>query len=96
MSRAPVAFEAQLRVADLSKVKIRVVEISTHGFRAMTAARLNPGDSVYLHIPSLNALHAMVRWVENSAFGCEFLQPLYAPVAEHIARQYPDHYRPMT
>lgn len=92
-TRSTVAFEAQLRLADLSKIKLYVVEISTHGFRAMTPSKLHVGESVYLHVPTLSALHATVRWTNGNACGCEFVQPLYGPVAEHIARQYPGHFQ---
>lgn len=92
-SRAPVAFEAQLRLADLSKIKLSVVEISTHGFRAMTPSKMHIGESVYLHVPTLSALHATVRWTNGNACGCEFIQPLYGPVADHIARLFPGHFQ---
>lgn len=95
-TRAPVAFEAQLRLPDLSKIKLSVVEISTNGFRAMTPSKLHIGESVYLHVPTLSALHAIVRWTNGNACGCEFVQPLYGPVAEHIARQYPGHFQAVT
>lgn len=90
--RSPVAFEGHVRLADLSKVKVRVVEISTNGFRVMTPAKLRTGDAIYLHIPSLSPLHALVRWNALGVYGCEFIQPLYPAVADHIAHKYPDHY----
>lgn len=91
--RSAVAFDAQLRLTDFSKVKIRVIDISTHGFRVMSRNRLRVSEMVYLHIPSLGALHAIVRWTNPDISGFEFVQPLYGPVADHIARQYPGHFQ---
>lgn len=91
--RTPVAFDAQLRLTDLSKVTIRVIDISTHGFKVMSRTRLRVSDMVYLHIPTLGALHAIVRWTSPDISGFEFVQPLYGPVADHIARQYPGHFQ---
>lgn len=91
--RAAVAFEAQLRLANFSKITIRVIDISTHGFRITTRNQLRVNEMVYLHIPSLGALHAIVRWTSPDISGFEFIQPLYGPVAEHIARQYPGYFQ---
>ena len=87
--RNAVRIEAELRLAAGQRFKVSVIDLSTTGFRIETGNYIELGSKVYLGIPELNSLPAVIAWSENPLYGCAFLSPLYPAVFEHIARKFP-------
>jgi len=84
--RKPVALDAQLRDRGSSKFAVRVVDISTTGFRAECEFRLHEGTLVWLTLPGMAGLEARVAWRDgNFLYGFVFAQPLHEAVFERIA-----------
>jgi hypothetical protein len=65
-------------------VAIRVVDLSTHGFRAATHLELCEGADVWLRLPGLEPYHAKVAWSEGHYIGCAFERPLHPAVVDMI------------
>ena len=84
--RKPVQLDAQLRDRGSSKFAIRVIDISTTGFRAECEFRLHEGTLVWLTLPGMAGLEARVAWRDgNFLYGFVFAQPLHEAVFERIA-----------
>lgn len=66
--------------------KVILTDLSRTGFRMAWQARFREDDKIWVRIPGLAPLSAVVRWRNNTGLGCEFSSPLYEPVFEHFAR----------
>jgi hypothetical protein len=64
--RKAVKMRAQLRDRGTTKFEIDVVDLSLSGFRAETSFSLQPGNTVWLTLPGLAALEAVVAWKTSS------------------------------
>lgn len=83
--RTPIALDAQLRGRGASKFAIRVVDISTTGFRAECEFRLHEDTLVWLTLPGMASLEARVAWRDgNFLYGFVFAQPLHEAVLDRI------------
>jgi len=85
--RLNVDMSAGLRQRGASGVSVRVLDLSTHGFRAATHLELAKGTDVWLRLPGLEPYHAKVAWSEGHYVGCAFERPLHAAVVEMIVRK---------
>ena len=64
--------------------EIDVVDLSPEGFRAETSFTLWPGTIVWLTLPGLAPLEAVIAWRDRFKYGCAFSKPLRPAVFEHI------------
>jgi PilZ domain len=87
--RLDVAFDAGLREPGSSKFQISVVDLSVTGFRCETSFSLREGSTVWLTIPGLAGIEAIVAWKDQFHYGCSFKAPLHIAVFDHIARLHP-------
>jgi hypothetical protein len=78
-----------LREKGLTKIQVKVTDLSVTGFRCETSFTIPPGTLVWLTIPGLAGIEATVAWRDRFLYGCSFLQPLHVAVFDHIARLYP-------
>lgn len=84
--RKAVKLKARLRDRGATRFDITVLDLSLAGFRAETAYRLNPGQLVWISLPGLAGIEAIVAWQERQFVGCQFSTPLHAAVFDHICR----------
>ncbi len=91
--RISVSFEAQLREPGTSRFSVNVVDLSATGFRCETSFTLVVGATVWLTIPGLTPIEAVVAWRHQFTAGCEFLHPLHIAVFDHVARMHPSQTR---
>lgn len=82
--RKHVKMRAHLRDRGNTRFEIEVVDLSVTGFRAQTSFTLWPGTTVWLTLPGLAALEAVVAWRDKFRYGCAFSKPLHPAVFEHI------------
>lgn len=82
--RKAVKMRAHLRDRGTTRFEIDVVDLSTTGFRAQTSFTLWPGQTVWLTLPGLAGLEAMVAWRDKYRYGCAFAKPLHPAVFDHI------------
>lgn len=83
--RKPVNLDAQLRDRGASKFAIRVIDISTTGFRAECDFRLHENALVWLTLPGMAGLEARVAWRDgNFLYGFVFAQPLHEAVLDRV------------
>jgi hypothetical protein len=85
--RLTVNLGAGLRQRGATGVAVRVLDLSTHGFRAATHLELAEGTDVWLRLPGLEPYHATVAWSEGHLVGCAFERPLHPAVVDMIVRK---------
>lgn len=74
--RHPLDAETRLRPNSWSSLQIRMLDLSTSGFRAECEARVRPGGSVSLDVPGIGAVDAQVEWQRGDQFGARFFAPI--------------------
>ena len=79
---------ALVREAGTARVDIDLVDLSATGFRFESYYGFAVGARVFLTIPSLQPLEAIVAWRGDHAFGCRFLSPLHPAVFDTIAARF--------
>ena len=82
--RKAVKVRAHLRDRGQTRFEIDVVDLSESGFRAETSFTLWPGTVVWLTLPGLAPLEAVVAWRDKAAYGCAFAKALHPAVFDHI------------
>ena len=82
--RKAVKGRAHLRDRGQTRFEINVVDLSESGFRAETSFTLWPGTLVWLTLPGLAPLEAVVAWRDKATYGCAFAKPLHPAVFDHI------------
>lgn len=87
VKRVHVELGAALRQRGASGVSVRVMDLSTHGFRAATHLDLPDGSDVWLRLPGLEPFHAKVCWSEGYMIGCAFERPLHPAVLDMLVRK---------
>lgn len=85
--RVPLSFGAGLRQRGASGVSVTVMDLSTDGFRVSTHLALDAGTHVWLRLPSLEPIHAVVKWSRGHEVGCAFDQPLHPAVLDMLVHK---------
>lgn len=88
-TRRIVDLRAQVRVGTENWRPIRVVDLSSTGFRLSWLPSCSTGCRVWLRIEGLEPLPATIRWKNNGGIGCEFMRPLSAAVLDHWSTRRP-------
>lgn len=74
--RMPLDASTRLRPNEWSSLEVRMIDLSSSGFRASCDARLRPGSCVSLDIPGLGAVDAQVEWQRDDMLGARFFQEI--------------------
>jgi hypothetical protein len=75
-SRLPVELEAKMRELGATGVEATVLNISEHGFMAISDARFEVGSRVWLMLPGRERANAVVKWIAGDKLGAEFAEPI--------------------
>ncbi len=87
--RLDVRLSAGLREpGSAQKFEVDIIDLSVTGFRCETSFTLRPGQMVFVSIPTLGALEAMVMRRDGFVYGCAFERPLYTAVFDHIVAKH--------
>jgi hypothetical protein len=87
-ARMPVKARARFREAGRNPFDVELHDLSSTGFRMITFSRPHIGSSIWVTLPGLQTLEAIIRRSQKNEFGCEFVQPLHAAVAEDLQNRY--------
>ncbi len=82
--RTQVKANAKFREAGCNPYEAELFDLSSTGFRMNTFARPAIGKHIWVNLPGLQPLEAIVRRVEGNEYGCELVQPLHPSVAAHM------------
>lgn len=83
--RRAVHMTAQLRERGSPRFEVEIMDLSIGGFRGQTGLTLWPGTRVWITLPGLAALEAVVAWRDRYRFGCAFAGTLHPAVLDHLA-----------
>ncbi len=86
--RRRVDIRALVREAGSSRVDIEVVDLSATGFRFECLYGFAVGARVFLSLPSLAPLEAIVVWRKEQAYGCQFIRRLHPSVFEMLVHRF--------
>ena len=75
-TRRPVELEAKMRELGANGVEAKVLNISEHGFMAVSEGRFEVGSRIWLMLPGRERANAVVKWVVGDKIGGEFAEPL--------------------
>jgi hypothetical protein len=68
---------------------VTIVDLTAEGCCiSYPGSTLNAGQQVTIKPATMDGLPGTVRWVSREGAGIEFDRPLYAPVQEHLQREY--------
>lgn len=79
--------ETRLRPNNWSSLQIRMLDLSTSGFRAECEARVKPGGSVSLDVPGIGSVDAQVEWQRDDQFGARFYAPIDVKLCQWTFRE---------
>ncbi|HEY0111713.1 MAG TPA: PilZ domain-containing protein [Allosphingosinicella sp.] len=68
--------QARLSPNSWSTVTVKMIDLSSGGFRAECEARVPAGSGVSIEIEGIGAVEAQVEWQRRGEIGARFLQPV--------------------
>ena len=87
--RGDVAIVGTIRASGGIKCRIKIVDISTTGFRMECLTYLSDNQVISMAMPGFETLQAKIIWQTEWMYGCQFARPLHPAVYEHIVRLHP-------
>nr|WP_246553538.1 PilZ domain-containing protein [Sphingopyxis soli] len=82
--RAPVQARARFREPGFNPFDVELYDLSSTGFRMVTFSRPQIGKAIWVSLPGLQPLEAIIRRADGNNYGCEFTHPLHPSVAKHL------------
>jgi hypothetical protein len=74
--RLELRAEVPIRALGATPVDARLVNISSNGFMAETNADLEAGMRVWLTLPGMKRVNALIIWTNNGRLGGQFAEPI--------------------
>jgi hypothetical protein len=85
--RQAISARARFREVGANPYEVQIEDLSATGFRMQSYARPRVGTRIWVSLPGLQPLEAVVRRSDGNFHGCEFINPLHPSVAEHLQAQ---------
>lgn|GEM_PF-785394 len=82
--RAAIKARARFREAGANPYEVEIDDLSATGFRMISYTRPRTGTRIWVTLPGLQSLEAVIRRSEGNNHGCEFVIGLHPAVAEHL------------
>lgn len=60
----------------MSRTLCKVVDLSVHGCRLLTFSSMDSNQPIWLNLPGLGMIAAVVVWADDLVAGCVFQAPL--------------------
>lgn len=86
--RAHVQIPVGLRQQGCNAFNADVRDLSRHGFRVETHIPIRVDSYIWLRLPGLSPLAAIVAWSSGMSHGCRFVAPLHPAVADKVIAAY--------
>ncbi|MDX2209745.1 MAG: PilZ domain-containing protein [Sphingopyxis sp.] len=82
--RVRITARARFREVGANPYEVEIDDLSATGFRMISYTRPRTGTRIWVTLPGLQSLEAVVRRTQGNNHGCEFTQPLHPSVAAHL------------
>ncbi len=89
-NRVPMTCDVEFRRHGDARYKVEVIDLSPEGCCISPPVRIEQGESVWLRLPGMEAIHAKVAWVRDWKAGIEFDRPFYPSVFELVVKKLKD------
>ena len=86
--RTALRLSATMREGTRSRVKVKIIDMSTHGCRMECSSAVSDGAAVSLSITGLEMLYCRVVWNCQEFIGVEFATPLSQPVFDQLLQDH--------
>lgn len=86
-TRATISLVCDVRQGTRPWQRVVLEDLSACGFRITGLSQPSTTVPLSIRIPGMQLLSAQIRWIAGSLAGCEFSQPLYVAVYDHLVRQ---------
>lgn len=86
--REKIKAHARFRETGASAFEVELADLSVLGFCMTTFGRPGVGTHIWVQLPGLRSLEAVVRRVNGNDHGCEFIQPLHPSVSDFLVREW--------
>ena len=80
-SRLPVVIAGCFRRSGSLYRDLEFKDLSPNGFRMQTLTHLEIGELLWVQMPRIGTMPAIVRWQKKDEYGCEFRVPISKAVA---------------
>lgn len=74
--RAEITAPVTVRELGSAAVEAGLLNISSHGFMAETKSEVTAGSRIWLSLPGLARVNALVKWTKGGRLGGEFAEPI--------------------
>lgn len=79
--------EVEFRRHADTRYRVDLIDFSPQGCCISPPVRVPQGESVWLRIPGMEAIHAKVAWTEQWKIGLEFDTPFHPAVFDNVVRR---------
>lgn len=86
--RRAVKAHARFRETGASAFEVELSDLSMLGFCMATFGRPAVGTHIWVQLPGLRSMEAVIRRTNGNDHGCEFIQPLHASVSDYLIREW--------
>lgn len=84
---AALSAEVVLKRTGHPKFKVTIRDVSTHGCKIEFVDRPRLDEQVWLKFDGVEAISAIVCWIEGPAAGVEFSRPIHPAVFEMLLKR---------
>ncbi|PZQ60710.1 MAG: PilZ domain-containing protein [Sphingomonas taxi] len=74
--RATLALDAPVEQNGMARTLCKVVDLSLHGCRLLTFSSVDRNQPIWLNLPGLGMVAAVIVWADDLVAGCQFHAPL--------------------
>ena len=83
-NRIPLKCEIEFRRHGDARYRVDLIDFSPHGCCISPPVRVDEGESIWLRIPGMEAIHAHVAWTEQWKVGVKFDKPFHPAVFDNV------------
>ena len=85
--RVPLTCDVEFRRHGGARYQVELIDLSPEGCCISPPVRVEPGESVWLRVPDMEAIHGKVAWVREWKAGVEFDRPFYPAVFDLVVKR---------
>lgn len=86
--RRAIKAHARFRETGASAFEVELSDLSMLGFCMATFGRPAVGRHIWVQLPGLRSMEAVIRRSNGNDHGCEFIQPLHPSVSDYLIREW--------
>ena len=86
-TRVPLNCEVEFRRHGDARYQVDLLDFSPEGCCISPPVKVEPGESIWLRIPDMEAIHAKVIWTDQWKVGVEFDNPFHPAVFDSVVKR---------